>query len=228
MSRLPSNPQGAVLPPPLRSTLVDSPGLRIGGGVASGRVGGWPARTNPWAGGRVLGADAALQGGVCSVAGFWWDNAGPLRRGPPRVNGRQSAPRGGRPPVLDLVLGSTRGAFQALVQTRRLACSTRAPRLTWGFVAHPAGFEPATIGLEVQWLRTVTCRYVPFRVTPSDPLCRPVPCSDAQCRPSPELRSANGAHTGPGGVRWLPPEILIALAVESVLCLGALRAHHQQ
>lgn len=66
-----------MLPPPLRSTLVDSPGLRIGGGVASGRVGGWPARTNPWAGGRVLGADAALQGGVCSVAGFWWDNAGP-------------------------------------------------------------------------------------------------------------------------------------------------------
>ena len=25
-------------------------------------------------------------------------------------------------------------------------CSTRAPLLTWGFVARPAGFEPAAIG----------------------------------------------------------------------------------
>lgn len=35
-------------------------------------------------------------------------------------------------------------------------------------VAHPAGFEPAAVGLEVLWSRTVTCRYVPFRPTPSE------------------------------------------------------------
>ncbi len=123
---------------------------------------------------------------------------------PPRVTkvtGRQSAPRGGRPPVLDLALRSTHGAFQAPIQTGRLVCSTRTPRLNWGFVAHPEGFEPATIGLEVRWLRTVAYHYVPFRVTPTDPPCSLRPCDAACCRVSTELKSTNGAHTGPW---WRP------------------------
>lgn len=39
-----------------------------------------------------------------------------------------------------------------MTQKRRedLFRDPRLPRLTWGFVAHPAGFEPATVGLEVR------------------------------------------------------------------------------
>ncbi len=112
-----------------------------------------------------------------------------------RVTGWQSAPRGGRPPVLDPALRSTRGACQAPIQTRRLVCSTRAPRLTWGFVAHPAGFEPATIGLEVRWFRVAACYRVPFCPHPPDHRRRFVSKDAVRCRASPELRSIIGAHT---------------------------------
>ncbi len=85
-----------------------------------------------------------------AAVGRWWAHTGlPFARAV-KVTKRQNAPRGAPPPVLDLVLRSTHGAFQAPNQARRLACSTRVPRLTWGFVAHPAGFEPATVGLEVR------------------------------------------------------------------------------
>ena len=70
----------------------------------------------------------------------------------------------------------------------------RVPCLTWGFVAHPAGFEPATVGLEVLWSRTVTCHFVPLRPAPSESGCCSVPHHVARCRPGPKLRSTNGAR----------------------------------
>ncbi len=73
---------------------------------------------------------------------------------------------------------------------------------------HPAGFEPATIGLEVRWFRAAPCRYVPFHATPSNPPCHPVPCRAARCRPGPKPRSANGAHTAGWRRPMAPREVL--------------------
>jgi hypothetical protein len=54
----------------------------------------------------------------------------------------------------------------------------REPRLTWGFVAHPAGFEPAAVGLEVRHPSTATCHFVPLCPASSESGCRFVPPAD--------------------------------------------------
>jgi hypothetical protein len=103
-------------------------------------------RIRPVRGDRAYPGPAGPRDGVGAPMGRWWADAGPSRPGAHRGTHRQNAPRGPCPPVLDLAPGSTPGAFQARIRAARLVCSTRAPRLNWGFLAHPAGFEPAALG----------------------------------------------------------------------------------
>src|SRR5690625_1600899 len=105
-----------------------------------GRVGGW--------------LDPAW-GNVCRCWGLerLWGAGGRTRgvpRPPWRGHGLAKCSGGGGRDVRDLALGSTHGAFQPRKHGEDLVRGPRAPRLTWGFVVHPAGFEPAAVGLEVR------------------------------------------------------------------------------
>ncbi|WP_394297267.1 hypothetical protein [Nocardiopsis kunsanensis] len=63
--------------------------------------------------------------------------------------GPGGAARGDRPRAVEHTRSISRPP-PGPVSVRICLGRENAPRLTWGFVAHPAGFEPATIGLEVR------------------------------------------------------------------------------
>ncbi len=118
----------------------------------------------------------------------------------------------------DLVLGSTPGAHSGLERGEDLLRGPRTPTVTWGFVAHPAGFEPAAIGLEVRRPGGVTCHFVPLRPTPSESGCCPVSHGAVWCRPGPKPRSTNGAQTAGWRRPMAPREVFTAWPLRPDLC----------
>ena len=131
----------------------------------------------------------------------WWVDVGASWPGATGVTPRQGSARSTSPaPILHW--GAHTEHFRAQKRHEDLSRDPRAPRLAWGFVAHPAGFEPAAVGLEVLWSRITTCHFVllcPRHPNSDAVLCQVVPPGDVRVQNC----GAQTEHTRPvDSVRW--------------------------